>query len=190
MAKGKHRVRIISGDLKGRLLDYPKQGPFRPTMQRTRSSVFETLGAAIEDSVFVDLFAAAGANGIEALSRGARLVCFVERHRAALDCLRQNLDRCNIATERYRILAGNVETVIAKELFGDLRPDVIYADPPYADADFGVLLELLGKIVYPDSAVIVIEHATGMLVDVPSGFLLAKTKPFGGTSVSFLNLVR
>ena len=60
MAKGKHRVRIISGDLKGRLLDYPKQGPFRPTMQRTRSSVFETLGAAIEDSVFVDLFAAAG----------------------------------------------------------------------------------------------------------------------------------
>jgi 16S rRNA (guanine966-N2)-methyltransferase len=183
MVKGKRRVRVIAGELKGRLLDYPQQGPFRPTMQRTKSSVFESLGRMIDGAVFVDLYAAAGGIGIEALSRGARFVCFAESDRAALRYLQRNLENCRVATERYRVYAVDV-TAFLKGSLEKLAPDIIYVDPPYNDTDFGVLLELLGAIVYPRSAVIVVEHPTGMVTtDVP-GLARSRVRSFGQTTVT------
>jgi len=155
MVKAKRRVRVIAGELKGRLLDYPRQGVFRPTMQRTRTSIFESIDRSIHGAVFIDLYAAAGGVGIEALSRGARLVCFAENDRDALRYLHRNLENCRVPAERYRVHAGDV-TAFLKGPMEKLAPDIVYADPPYEGTDFGVLLELLGAIVYPRSAVIVV----------------------------------
>jgi 16S rRNA (guanine966-N2)-methyltransferase len=184
VAKGRQRVRVIAGEFKGRLLEYPAAGLLRPTMQRTKSSVFESLGPSIRDSVFVDLYSAAGAMGIEALSRGSALVLFVERHRQALACLRRNLDLCRVAAERYRIHGGDVIAFLEGGHLRSVNPDIVHADPPYADTDFGVLLELLGGIVYPAPVSIIVEHPADLL---PGGGNLVRTKvrSFGQTSVSF-----
>jgi 16S rRNA (guanine966-N2)-methyltransferase len=184
MARGKRRVRMIGGELKGRLLDYPEQGRFRPTMQRTRSSVFESLGHSIRGAVFVDLYAAAGGIGIEALSRGARFCCFVESDREAVAHLHRNLESCRVAAERYSVHAGDVAAFLEGSL-GQLAPDIVYADPPYGDTDFGVLLELLGAIVYPQPAVIVGEHPTSLAMAGAPGLTRSRVKSFGQTSVSF-----
>lgn len=184
MTRGKRRVRVIGGELKGRLLDYPQQGLSRPTMQRTKSSVFESIGRSINGAVFIDLYAAAGGIGIEALSRGARLVCFAEGDRGTLRYLHRNLENCRVAAERYRVYAGDVRAFLKGHL-DKLAPDIVYADPPYDDTDFGVLLELLGAIVYPRPAMIVVEHPTGLMAtDVP-GLAPTRVRSFGQTTVSF-----
>lgn len=184
MARGKRLVRVIAGELKGRLLEYPKQGPFRPTMQRTKSSVFESLGQSIRGAVFIDLYAAAGGIGIEALSRGARFVCFAESDRAALRCLERNLENCRVTGQRYRVHAGDVTAFLEGPL-AKLAPDIIYVDPPYEVTDFSVLLELLGTIVYPRPAVIVVEHPRGLVTTGVPGLAQSRVRAFGQTTVTF-----
>jgi 16S rRNA (guanine(966)-N(2))-methyltransferase RsmD len=153
-------------------------------MQRAKSSVFETLGSSVRGAVFVDLYAAAGAMGIEALSRGARFVCLVECDRVALRFLHRNLETCGISAGRYRVHRGDVSAFLRRGLEG-LKPDVVFADPPYDATDFGVLLELLGSIVYPRSAVIVVEHPSSLTPSRTPGLARTKVKSFGQTSVSF-----
>lgn len=184
MAKGKHRIRIIAGELKGRLLDYPDSRAFRPTMQRTRSSLFESLGVALEGAVVMDLFAAAGGLGIEALSRGARFALFVEKHRDALDCLRHNLTQCNLSQDRYRVHAGDVFEFLERGLPTGVKPDIVLADPPYDVVNLPLLLELLGGIVYPASAVVVIEHRADAELVSPGGFSLSRRRMLGQTVLS------
>ena len=185
IAKRRPRVRVIAGEFKGRLLEYPSRGGFRPTMQRTKSSVFESLGAWLHGSVFVDLYAAAGGMGIEALSRGADLVCFVEDHHDALECLHRNLELCGIAPRRCRVYADDVTAFLESGRLGDINPDIVYVDPPYGETDFGVLLELLGKIVYPPPVLILIEHPVDVELNAPSHLTRTKVRLFGQTTVTF-----
>ncbi len=156
-------------------------------MQRAKSSVFESLGGRVRDSVFVDLYAAAGAIGIEALSRGARFCCFVEKDTGALSCLHSNLESCRVAPARYAIHAAEVVGFLAGGGLAEAAPDIVFADPPYGEADFGVLLELLGKIVYPATAKVIIEHPTGAALDAPAILIPGRVKSFGQTSVSFFD---
>ena len=184
MAKGKHRIRVISGELKGRLLEYPDSRVFRPTMQRTRSSLFESLGAALVDATVIDLFAAAGGLGIEALSRGARHVVFVEQHRDALSCLGSNLTQCNLSKDRYSVYGGDVFDFLERGVPSGVTPDIVLADPPYDNTDLRLLLELIGGIVYPASAVVVIEHRVDTELEPPAGFSLSRRRLFGQTVLS------
>ena len=185
VAKGKRHVRVIAGQLKGRLLEYPSHGSVRPTMQRTKSSIFETLGHSLKNSVFVDLYAAAGAIGIEAISRGAAFVCFVESDRRAVESLRRNLARCGVDSERYRVHARDVTSFLRDGSLAETNPHIVYADPPYGDTDFCVLLELLSEIVYPAPVSIVIEHPTSVTLDAGQTLVRTKVRSFGQTSVSF-----
>lgn len=187
MAKKRYQVRVIAGELKGRLLEYPAVLPLRPTMQRTKSSTFGTLGESIRGSVFVDLFAAAGGMGIEALSRGAELACFVERDTRALEFLHRNLEACGIAPHRYQIHRSEVARFLGMGHMEKIHPDFVYVDPPYGDTDFAVLLELFGKIVYSASVVIILEHPTEVSLDPGVQLVTKKVRSFGQTSVSFFS---
>src|ERR1700727_1476704 len=143
-------MRVIAGQfrsrarqLRSRPLDAPAGLATRPTSDRLRETIFNVLSPRIESARFLDLYSGSGAIGIEALSRGASLVTFVETVRAALKPLRANLTRLGIAGG-FTIHTGAVAAF--------LRPpapapfDIVFLDPPYDLADeYSTVLHLLGS---------------------------------------------
>jgi 16S rRNA (guanine(966)-N(2))-methyltransferase RsmD len=136
-------VRVIAGIYRSRPLATLRGAKLRPTNDRLRESLFNILGGAVRGSVFVDLFAGSGAVGIEALSRGARQVFFVESHRAAVSLIRRNLASLDITAEA-EILPMDALRGLRALVRGGTRADCIFLDPPYAKSDVYLkVLEML-----------------------------------------------
>lgn len=120
-------MRVVAGEFKGRRLHAPAGSRTRPTADRVREAVFSMLGD-LRGARVLDLYAGSGALGIEALSRGARLVVFVERDRRALAAIRRNLDAVGADAT---VLARDVLSVLGEER-GPY--DLVFCDPPYDSA--------------------------------------------------------
>jgi 16S rRNA (guanine(966)-N(2))-methyltransferase RsmD len=137
-------MRIISGEFRSRRLVAPTGDKTRPTPDRLRESLFSSIQHQIEGVNFTDLFAGTGAVGLEALSRGARHVCFVERDRDALTALLANIQSLGV---------GHRCTVVRKPVAAALdRPwdGIVFLDPPYTDADaYQMVLTRLGQSSTP-----------------------------------------
>ena len=125
-------MRVIAGRFKGRRLEAPTWEGIRPTSDKLRETLFNILAPHIESAKVLDGFAGTGAIGIEALSRGARHVTFVERDRRAASLIAANLARCGVE-EGYTIECGDVASVLRRAPAGAAF-DLILLDPPY-DAD-------------------------------------------------------
>lgn len=126
-------MRVIAGELGGRRLRTPRGRGTRPTSDRVREALFSMLGP-LADAAVLDLFAGTGALGIEALSRGAASVVFVERDPAARRVLKANLADLGLTEPRARL--GRTD---ARDALGAARErgetyDLVFVDPPYADA--------------------------------------------------------
>jgi 16S rRNA (guanine966-N2)-methyltransferase len=136
-------MRIIAGSFRSRTLAAPAGLATRPTSDRLRETLFNVLATRIEGAAFLDLYAGSGAVGIEALSRGAARVEFVERVEPALRVLRGNLARLGL-TVGFRIHAASVGPVLRR-----MKPatafDLVFLDPPYdAVQEYAATLGLLG----------------------------------------------
>ena len=137
-------MRIIAGEFRSRKLEAPAGLATRPTSDRLRETLFNVLAPRIEGASFVDLYAGSGAVGIEALSRGAGSVVFVERAPAGLAALRGNLDRLGL-TAGFRIQSGSVGAWLRKASGGGATFDLVFLDPPYEAADeYAATLGMLG----------------------------------------------
>jgi len=159
-------MRIIAGTYRSRALQAPAGLATRPTSDRLRETLFNVLAPRIEGAAFLDLYAGSGAVGIEALSRGAERVEFVERAPAALAVLRGNLAKLGL-TAGFRLHAGSVGTVL-----GRMKPkanvaaggkfDLVFLDPPYdAAGEYEIALQILGggvAGVLAPGAVVIAEH--------------------------------
>jgi len=152
-------VRIIAGSLKGRKLDAPTWEGLRPTSDKLRETLFNVLAPRIEGARVLDGYAGTGAVGIEALSRGAAHVTFVEQDRRAAALIASNLEKCRISSGYAIIQASVLQAIerLTRELNGEAAFDVILLDPPYA-SDFHEALPHVGDIVKPDG-VVILEHA-------------------------------
>jgi 16S rRNA (guanine966-N2)-methyltransferase len=152
-------VRVIAGTFRSRRLKTPKTLRVRPTSDRLRETLFNILGPAIEDSLFVDLYAGTGAVGIEAISRGAREVIFVESHAKTAQLIRENLKSlqivCGAEVIEQPVLRG-LEKLAARHLMAD----VIFLDPPYNSEEHLLALEFLDSshLVAP-AGMVIVEHA-------------------------------
>jgi 16S rRNA (guanine966-N2)-methyltransferase len=168
-------VRVISGELGGRRLVTPDGLTTRPTTDKVRQAVFNSLSHQVEldGSVVVDLYAGSGALGIEALSRGAARCTFVERDRAALGALRANIETLGLAT-RSTVVATDVLAWVP----GVRAIDVAFADPPYG---FGGWDRLLASL---DAALVVAE--SGAEVAAPPGWEQRRSRRYGRTWVTVL----
>ena len=146
----------------------------RPTTDRVREAIFNSLGSAgvLEGALVADLFAGSGAIGIEALSRGAGHCVFVERDRAALRALNDNLDALDLR-DRSRVLASDSMSVAVT-----IDADIVFADPPY---DFDAWDDLLGRL-----SVDLVVAESGSTVTAPSGWSVVREKKYGRTRVTFL----
>jgi len=153
-------MRIIAGSLRRRTIEAPAGLATRPTSDRLRETLFNVLAPRMKDATFLDLYAGSGAVGIEALSRGAAQVTFVERVPTALKVMRGNLEKLGVR-EGFRIEASNVAAYLRRAGV-EQGFDVVFLDPPYDAADeYGMALGLLGGAamgLLAEGAVVIAEH--------------------------------
>ncbi len=154
-------MRVIAGSLKGRRLHAPSWPGLRPTSDKLRETIFNILAPRIPGANVLDGYAGTGALGIEALSRGAAAVTFVERDRRAHALIAENLARCGIA-EGYAIIRDSVTRALAAlhDHPPDRTFDVVLFDPPYAidDDDLDAAVAAAGELMMGDG-ILVVEHA-------------------------------
>ncbi len=178
-------MRIIAGSLKGRRLFTPKDRAIRPTSDRVRESLFSILGERMRGAQFLDLFCGAGACGIEALSRGANHVTFVDESHEATRLVRRNLALCGV-----EIQGMVVQAHIPEGLRRDMPPfHLVFADPPYNYPAYEALLVALveNRLLLP-GALIILE--TSRFCDLPDQVVsLRKTdcRVYGDTSLLFFS---
>jgi 16S rRNA (guanine966-N2)-methyltransferase len=153
-------MRIIAGSYRSRSLDAPPGLATRPTSDRLRETLFNVLTPRIQGAAFLDLYAGSGAVGIEALSRGAVSVEFVERAPAALKVLRANLARLGLTTG-FRINSASVKSALQR-MSPAAKFDLVFLDPPYdAAQEYAATFGLLGgaaSALLADEALVIAEH--------------------------------
>ena len=152
-------MRIIAGTLKGRRLKAPTWPGLRPTSDKLRETLFNILAPRIEGARVLDGYAGSGAVGIEALSRGAADVTFVDNDRRAQALIAENLARCRVA-DGYAIIRTSITRALAtlRDPVSTVAFDIILLDPPYDDSDLQTVLAEAGELVRPEG-VLVLEHA-------------------------------
>jgi 16S rRNA (guanine966-N2)-methyltransferase len=137
-------MRVISGIYRSRRLAAPPGLATRPTSDRLRETLFNILAPRIPGATFGDLYAGSGANGIEALSRGASMVLFVENAPPAIEAIRQNLKSLGIVSG-YGLEPRNVSFFLRRLTEKQRTLDIVFLDPPYAATEeYAATLDLLG----------------------------------------------
>ncbi len=171
-------IRVVAGTAKGRRLASPPSDATRPTPNRVREAVSNSLYSlgALEGARVLDLYAGTGALGIEALSRGAAEATFVEHDQAMAAVLRRNLETTGLA-ERAAVMVADVDIALAGLSREGRRFDVAFVDPPYA---FDAWPELMGWV---PAEIVVVE--SDRAVDVGPGFAIHHRRRHGGTVVTF-----
>ena len=156
-------MRVIAGKYRSRPLRSLRGMDIRPTSDRLRETLFNVLTAgnpaALEGSVWLDLFAGTGAVGIEALSRGARQVCFVESAPAAANAIRQNLKSLNIVSG-FKLYREELPHAVRRMERERVAADVVFLDPPYRmkNAYRDTLQWLAESLVVRATSVVIAEH--------------------------------
>lgn len=157
-------MRIVGGKYRSRVLKSLRGLDLRPTSDKLRQTLFNILGATIEGSIFLDVYAGTGAVGIEALSRGATEVFFIEKHAGTANLIRRNLEALGVR-DSANILAldavRGLQTLARRKFGKPSLADFVFLDPPYSAAyEYEVALEFLdtSPILSPTGLVIA-EHS-------------------------------
>jgi 16S rRNA (guanine966-N2)-methyltransferase len=181
-------MRIIAGLAKGMQLTVPRAS-VRPTADRIREAIFSSLGARVAEAYVLDLFAGTGALGLEAASRGATSVLFVEKARTAIECLEQNLATfrrnrevtCELPVARAAVEAQLRKLESAGETF-----TLIFADPPYGPEAQDLLRnEVLPRLLAADG-LLVLESAKRDALAITTPWESVREAIYGDTRVDFL----
>ena len=167
---------ITAGKFKGQKITAPDESITRPTLSKVRMGIFNTLQAMIdfEESTFLDMFAGSGIMGLEALSRGFKQACAIEKHPKAVKIIKSNFKHFSPVPE---LLIGDSLKIIPKL---NKKFDVIYIDPPYFS---GVYEQSLEAIKSAAANIIILEHVTN--VDF-SGYEVLKQKKYGNKFITYL----
>lgn len=189
-------MRISGGDLKGRKIGSKKSlglsfkhGTLRPTSSKVRESVFNIIGGALSDSIFLDLYAGTGAVGMEAMSRGAKKVYFVEADRKRAESIEEMLKDCGCWAKAI-ILKESAASFINKADKDGLKFDIVFLDPPYHTEELEDIISLLSeKAILNDDAIVIAEHSSKRKLPDEIGVLKQKkTYKYGDTMLTLFRL--
>ncbi|MDI6758543.1 MAG: 16S rRNA (guanine(966)-N(2))-methyltransferase RsmD [Candidatus Omnitrophota bacterium] len=178
-------MRITTGKYRGRIIKMPEG--IRPTQEKVRKAVFDILGN-IEGVSFLELFAGSGAIGIEALSRGAAEVVFVEKDRRCIRRIEENPMQGEEATlKHFQVLGLDVFKALEQLEKEDKKFDVIFLDPPYYEDMAKKTLQMLAgyDILAPNGLIIVQHFKKDDLADNIEDLTLFKQRRYGNTVLSF-----
>lgn len=180
-------MRVIAGSARGRRLETVAGWSVRPTADRVKEALFSALGsrASLDGATVLDLYSGSGALGIEALSRGARHVTFVEQDRAARLVLARNLERCGFS-DRASVLAVPVRRALDDLARRGTRFDGALLDPPYGRGLAAATLEALGqgRALRDDAWVAAEHHVDDALAERYGGLRLTASKRYGSTALT------
>jgi 16S rRNA (guanine(966)-N(2))-methyltransferase RsmD len=184
-------MRVIAGTLKGRRLSVPKWDGLRPTSDKLRETLFNVIAPRIDGVRFLDGYAGTGAIGIEALSRGAAHVTFVESDPRACRLIKENLDQCGL-TDGYTIVRGELAVTATtrsaarmREIrVGDVPFDLVFLDPPYADPKIDLAVQTaIGWL--SASGLLIVEHAARETRGEVPGARLTRNLKSGDSALAF-----
>jgi 16S rRNA (guanine(966)-N(2))-methyltransferase RsmD len=182
-------MRVIAGRLKGRRLKSPTWDGLRPTSDRLRETLFNVIAPRIEEARVLDGYAGTGAVGIEALSRGARAVTFVERDRRARALIAENLAHCGVASG-CAIIRGSFDRLVPEHVpdapGGAIETvegvfDIILLDPPYAEHPEQVIASAARLLAR--GGLLVLEHAKRTAAPASTAGLARTRQIVAGDSV-------
>ncbi|HEX9380180.1 MAG TPA: 16S rRNA (guanine(966)-N(2))-methyltransferase RsmD [Gaiellaceae bacterium] len=173
-------MRIIAGTRKGHTIQAPKGLETRPTSDRVRENVFNIVAPWVEGARVLDLYAGSGAMGLEALSRGAQAVVFVEADADAVRAIERNLDKLRLTSATLVRLGAT--TGLAQEAAAGRKYDLVLADPPYAMTDYDTLARYLPRVL-ADDGLLVVESAAKTEPQLP-GLAVRTTRRYGSTRVT------
>jgi 16S rRNA (guanine(966)-N(2))-methyltransferase RsmD len=153
-------MRIIAGQFRSRQLKGTPPAGLRPTSDKLRETLFNILGPRVVDSQFVDICAGMGGVGIEAISRGAQFVYFVDFSPGACAMIRGNLSSLGVASG-FRVLESDVGKAIVQFLRDEVAVDIAFFDPPYAREDlYTMALQAFGtRPLLREDGILVVEHS-------------------------------
>jgi 16S rRNA (guanine966-N2)-methyltransferase len=175
------RLRVSGGEARGRRLKTPKN--IRPTQGLVKQAIFNMAGPSIEGANVLDLFAGSGALGIEALSRGAASVTFVDRQPRGLDILRQNLDVLGLK-ERAKVVRSDVVRWLEASPDAIKGAGFVFLDPPYDDVVLDRALKVLDREV--EGATVMAEHSRRQELPQLSRLTVDRQRRYGDTIVTVL----
>ncbi len=175
-------MRVIAGRYKGRRLKAPTWEGLRPTSDKLRETLFNILAPRVEGARVLDGYAGTGAVGIEALSRGAAHVSFVEQNRRAAALIEENLGVCGVEAD-YTIECGEVSSVLRR---GGARAtfDLILLDPPYDLDNVKDALDAAASALAP-GGLLVLERATRREPEVPASLARVRDVKSGDSTLTF-----
>ncbi|MGI5869623.1 MAG: 16S rRNA (guanine(966)-N(2))-methyltransferase RsmD [Kiritimatiellia bacterium] len=185
-------MRIAGGQILGRSVKTPAAGHVRPTQDAVREAVFSMLANILPDCAFLDLFAGSGCVGIEAWSRGAARVVWIEQKPAVAAVLRRNVETL-CGKEVGSILQTDAIAWLARSALGSESFDIIYVDPPYDEAPGFVrrVLDLLpasGRLA-PGGFLVIEQRATAPAPEAP-GWKLITQRRYGQTGILILRRLK
>ena len=173
-------MRIIAGERKGHTIFAPKGLSTRPTSDRVRENVFNIVAPWVEGSRVLDLYAGSGAMGLEALSRGAKEVVFVEADLDAVRAIERNLDKLRLTGAT--VLRAAASTGLAQESAAGRKYDLVLVDPPYAMTDYDTLALYLPRVL-ADDGLIVFESDARSEPQL-AGLAVRTTRKYGSTRIT------
>ncbi len=175
-------MRVTGGIGRGRRLKVPAGSRVRPTSDKVKQALFNILGDSVEGSVFLDLYAGAGSIGIEALSRGADRVMFVDSSRISLDVVKHNIDQMGFS-DRADISLSRAEKFLKKPS-GPYT--IVFLDPPYAEELHPLLEMVAGAKILDSHSIVIAEHYKKQPSPKSAGRLsLYREARYGDTVLAF-----
>lgn len=184
--------KIVSGKFKGKTLKLPSKTTTRSSKSIVLESFFNTIQFEIIDATFVEVFSGSGSIGLEALSRGAKKIIFMEQDRDALKVLKENIALTDPSA--CEVFSGdsfsNINAVV-KQLKREDEEAYFYIDPPFSIREgmediYDKMIELIASLPVENVKLIIIEHMTGL--DLPQSigrFEMKKSKKFGNTTLTY-----
>ena len=173
-------MRIIAGERKGHTIYAPKGLDTRPTSDRVRENVFNIVAPWVEDARVLDLYAGSGAMGLEALSRGAATVVFVEADAEAARTIERNLDKLRLTGAT--VVRQSATVALTQEAAAGRKYDLVLADPPYAMTNYDQLARYLPTVL-SDDGLLVFESAARVEPELPE-LAVRTTRKYGSTRVT------
>ncbi len=172
-------MRVIAGEFRSRVLKTLPGMDVRPTPDRLREALFSILAPRLKGAVFLDAYAGTGSVGIEALSRGASRAVFIEKNRAAMLVIRENLRSLGIE-DRAEVAFGRTAQLVARH-----KADIVFLDPPYPlEGEYSATLNALGKTF--EQGLVIAQHASRFaLAESYGGLVRLRVLKQGDNSLSF-----
>ena len=185
------RLRVIGGALRGRRIQTLSGGAVRPTADRVREALFDILGPSVVGADFLDVYCGTGAVGIEALSRGAASVAFIEQGIEVVQLLRKNLAIAGDLTRSTTVIPHDPVRAVPMLALEGRTFDLVFMDPPWTGGELDRGIRLVGRSpLLKAGAIVVGEHEAS--IDPPASDRLGpyRTARYGRTALTFYRPVR